>query len=76
MKEIITSGNKIYGIFELCTTFATHMLLKESQCFYWDQHLAKVVHMLDNAIHWINRYPIDIFGTQVCYLLQKDLSRG
>ena len=40
-------------------------------------HLAWVVRKVDNAIHWINHYPVD---SVVCfvntYLLDSDLSGG
>ena len=39
--------------------------------------LAPVVQMLDNAIHWINHYPLDnSIGFASVYPLDSDLSGG
>ena len=38
---------------------------------------AAVVQRLDNAIHWINLYPVDnVIRFVITYLLESDLSVG
>ena len=41
-------------------------------------HLAPVVQTVDNAIHWINHYPLDIaiIGFAITYPVDSDLSGG
>lgn len=45
--------------------------------FYTNSRLSPVVQSLDNALHWINHYPVD---SAVCFVniypLDRDLSGG
>ena len=47
------------------------------RALYTFRHLAPVVQRVDNAIHWINHYPVD---SVVCFVntypLDSDLSGG
>ena len=46
-------------------------------CLSADRHLAPVVQKVDNAIHRINHYPLDIaIGFAITYPVDSDLSSG
>jgi len=48
---------------------------KKSQCT--NKHQAPVVQRLDNAIHRINRYPVDkCYANKLRYRVDSDLSGG